>query len=115
MAPKLTLALALASTLSLPAAAGSSGKYDGNWSVSIVTEKGSCDAYNWTIVVGGNRLLRVDAMPISASGSIDAHGQARFLLASMVTANGMMQDATGSGHWDAPTKSCSGHWRAARL
>lgn len=112
---KLALALTLATTSVLPAAAGSSGKYDGNWAVSIVTEKGGCDAYKWTIVVAGSRLQRIDEMPLSASGSIDAQGQARFQVASMVNADGQMQDSVGSGRWDAPSRSCSGRWRAARL
>jgi hypothetical protein len=109
------LALTLATTAILPASAGSSGKYDGNWAVSVVTEKGSCDAYKWTLVVSGSRLLRIDEMPLSASGSIDARGQARFQVASMVNADGQMQDSIGSGRWDAPSRSCSGRWRAARL
>ena len=112
---KIALALTLATSAIVPATAGSSGKYDGNWAVSVVTEKGGCDAYKWTIVVAGSRLLRIDEMPLGASGSIDSHGQARFQVASMVNADGQMQDTTGSGRWDAPSRSCSGRWRAARL
>ncbi len=112
---KLALALALASTLAFPAAAGSSGKYDGSWSVSVVTEKGACDAYTWTVVVAGDRLLRVEELPVSASGAITANGQARFQVASMINADGQMLEKSGSGKWDAPSRSCSGRWRAARL
>jgi hypothetical protein len=115
---KLALALSLASALSapvLPAVAGSDNKFDGNWSLSVVTEKGDCDAYTWTVVVAGNKLQRIEQLPIGASGSIDSRGQARFQVASMVTAAGQMQDTSGSGRWDAPSRSCSGRWRAARL
>lgn len=112
---KLALALSLASTLALPATAGGNGKYDGSWSVSVVTEKGACDGYTWTVVVAGDRLLRVEELPVTATGTIAANGQARFQVASMVNADGQMSDRSGSGRWDAPSRSCSGRWRAARL
>lgn len=115
---KLALALSLASALSapvLPAVAGSDNKFDGNWSLSVVTEKGDCDAYTWTIVVSDNQLRRIESAFISASGAIDARGQARFQVASVVTASGQMNTATGRGHWEAPSKSCSGRWQAAKI
>ncbi|HRY05248.1 MAG TPA: hypothetical protein P5256_19100 [Beijerinckiaceae bacterium] len=108
-------ALALAMVAASPSFAGNDGKFDGTWSVSVVTEKGDCNPQTWTVIVAGNRLQRVRELPVSASGSIDAQGQARFNVASMVNADGMMHDRTGSGRWDAPSQSCSGRWRAARL
>ena len=112
---KLALALTLASIAAVPAVAGSAGRYDGNWSLSVVTEKGSCDAYRWTIVVSGNQLQRINELPVDASGAIDSRGQASFLVASVVKASGQMREASGSGTWDAPSKACSGRWQAARL
>lgn len=112
---KLALALALASAASIPAFAGSAGKYDGAWSLSVITDTGTCDGYKWTVVVANNRLLRIEEMPISASGSINAKGQARFEVASTVSADGQMEERTGAGRWDAPSKACSGRWLAARL
>jgi len=112
---KFTLALVLASAIASPVSAGSDGKYDGTWSVSVVTEKGNCNPQTWTVIVAGNRLQRVQELPVSASGSISAQGQARFQVASMVSADGMMQEKSGAGRWDAPSQSCSGRWRAARL
>lgn len=115
---KLALAATLFAALApavTPSIAGSPGKFDGNWSVSVVTEKGDCDAYTWTIVVSDNQLRRIESAFISASGAIDARGQARFQVASVVTASGQMNTATGRGHWEAPSKSCSGRWQAARI
>lgn len=112
---KLAFAALLAIPALAPAKAGSPGKYDGSWSVSVVTEKGSCDAYKWTIIVSDGQLQRVASMPVSASGAIDGRGQARFQVASIVTAVGHMADGAGSGRWDAPSKSCSGRWQAAKL
>jgi hypothetical protein len=108
-------ALALALAAASPAFAGSDNKYDGAWSVSVVAEKGNCNPQTWTVIVAGNRLQRVQELPVSASGSIDASGQARFQVASMVNADGVMKDRSGAGRWDAPAQSCSGRWRAARL
>jgi len=112
---KCASALALACLASTAAFAGPDNKYDGAWSVSVVTEKGNCNPQTWTVEVAGNRLQRVRELPVSASGSIDARGQARFQVASLVNANGVMQEKSGSGSWDAPSQSCSGRWRAARL
>jgi hypothetical protein len=111
----LALAALFATPALPPAHAGSIGKYDGSWSVSVVTEQGSCDAYKWTIIVQDGHLQRVDSLPVSASGAIDGHGQARFQVASVVTAVGHMSEGAGSGRWDAPSRSCSGRWQAAKL
>lgn len=111
----LSFALALGAAATTPALASPAGKYDGAWSVSITTDKGSCDASSFTVIVAGNRLLRVQELPVSASGAIDAHGAAHFQVASMVDAAGTMLERTGSGRWSAPSRDCSGRWRAARL
>ena len=52
---------------------------------------------------------------VSASGSIDARGQARFQVASVVIANGRMHGVSGSGKWEAPSRSCAGRWQAAKI
>ena len=47
--------------------------------------------------MAGDRLLRVEELPVSASGTIAPNGQARFQVASMVNADGQMLEKSGSG------------------
>ena len=111
------LAALAAGSLS-PALASAAGAYDGNWSLSVVTEKGSCDGYRWTVVVANGQVRQINDVPLQASGAISANGQARFQFVSSsdkVSVSGQMSAATGRGSWQSPSRDCAGRWEASRL
>jgi hypothetical protein len=95
------------------------GPYDGNWSVLIVTDSGSCDrAYRYALKIADGRVF-YDDPSFNVSGHVDARGN----VSVGVSAGG--QSANGSGHlsgnygdgrWTGRSSSsaCSGHWEAER-
>jgi hypothetical protein len=95
------------------------GSYDGNWSVLIVTDSGSCDrAYRYALKIADGRVF-YDDPTFNVSGHVDARGN----VVVGVRAGG--QSANGSGHlsgdygdgrWTghSSTSACSGHWEAER-
>lgn len=107
--------------LLLPAApkAGAMGAYDGNWSVLIVTESGSCDrAYRYALQIVNGRITYPD-QTINVTGRVDGGGHVRvFVSASGQAASGYgrLYDGAGEGRWSgkSSTSRCVGYWQAER-
>ncbi len=60
-------AAVLAAAFVSSAAQAQSNKFDGNWSVEVITEKGDCDkAYRWPVIVQG-RWTAQKRGPVQAS------------------------------------------------
>ena len=108
--------------LALPAAAQgekpNAGKFDGRWSVLVVTEKGPCDqAYRWNLGVAGGRITDLEDNVASASGSIASSGRVNVRLVrgqDVLTAVGSIQQGAGRGTWQSPSRQCSGRWEAEK-
>ena len=108
---------ALVAVAALTAAANaSSPRYDGMWSVSIVTQKGDCDrGYRYPIRISNGTLANGGNDPFTISGKVAPSG------AITVTVSSGSKSATGSGHlagnsgeglWHGG--ACSGTWTAER-
>jgi hypothetical protein len=91
-------------------------RYDGLWSVSIVTKKGDCDpGYRYPVRIANGTLFNAGDSTFTVSGKVGATG------AITVTVSAAGKSATGSGRLagDAGTGSwiggsCSGVWTAER-
>jgi hypothetical protein len=91
-------------------------RYDGLWSVSVVTQKGDCDpGYRYPVRITNGTLYNAGDSNFTVSGKVGATG------AITVTVSGAGKSATGSGRLagDAGTGSwiggsCSGTWTAER-
>jgi hypothetical protein len=93
--------------------------FDGNWSVLIVTDSGSCDrAYRYALRIADGR-VSYDDPSFNVSGHVDARGN----VSVSVSAGGQSAHGTGhlsgdygDGHWTGRSSSsaCSGHWEAER-
>jgi len=91
-------------------------RYDGLWSVSIVTQKGDCDpGYRYPVRITNGALFNAGDTNFTVSGKVGATG------AIIVTVSAAGKSATGSGRlagnaggglWAGG--SCSGTWTAER-
>jgi hypothetical protein len=108
--------LAASAALALTANAFAMPRYDGVWSVSIVTKKGDCIASyrypmriaNGVLANGGDVLIEVRGK-VAASGAVTvvvSHGDTH------AAGNGRLAGNVGSGSWSGA--SCSGSWTAER-
>jgi hypothetical protein len=93
--------------------------YDGQWSVLIVTQRGSCDrAYRYGVrIVNGNVVY--DGGVVNFSGRVAASGRVQVSVsASGASANGSgrLSRDTGRGSWSGRSgnSACSGYWEAER-
>ena len=90
---------------------------DGRWSVLVITERGACDVYRWELILQNGRILPSANLPVQPSGGVSQRGRVaiRFVRGGeALSATGSLRGAYGAGTWSAPTRGCSGRWRAER-
>jgi hypothetical protein len=112
-------ALALGSLLwgALPAKARTS--FDGNWSVLIVTDAGSCDrAYRYALQIA-NGMITYPDQTFNVTGRVDGSGHVYVRVSAggqYASGTGRLYGSSGAGRWSGrgSTSSCSGHWEADR-
>ncbi|WP_414471727.1 hypothetical protein [Microvirga sp. M2] len=112
-------ATVLAVSALAPEAHAQTKKFDGTWSVEVVTEQGACDrAYRYAVIVqngraryGGPERFDVNGQ-VRPNGSVSAsivHGQDR---AHVI---GQLSEGWGRGTWTTSGgRACSGTWNAER-
>lgn len=94
-------------------------KFDGVYAVDVVTEKGSCDKYRWTVAVanghvssqsaGGEMFDVVGQIGRSGGVFLSFRGQNEIARAA-----GRMEGRSGGGRWSSAALLCSGSWHARR-
>jgi hypothetical protein len=91
--------------------------YDGRWSLSIMTTRGACDAYNFPVDITNGRV----SFPglVRANGRVTGKGSVRVFVAAMdksATGSGKLSMSSGRGRWSGRSGDdrCSGHWTAQR-
>ena len=91
-------------------------RYDGLWSVSIVTEKGDCDrGYRYPIRISNGQLANAGDTNFNISGKVGDTGSVTVTVAAAgksATGSGRLTADAGGGHWTGG--ACSGSWTAER-
>ena len=91
-------------------------RYDGLWSVSIVTKKGDCVAsYRYPMRIANGFLANGGAIALTVSGKVAPSGAVNVKVSSGTTSaigSGRLAANAGSGSWRGA--SCSGSWTAER-
>lgn len=113
-------ALVAASAMAVMAASATSNaaapRYDGEWSVSIVTEKGDCDrGYRYPIRIANGVLANGGSDPFTISGRVAPSGAITVTVShgtKSATGSGRLAGNSGEGFWQGG--SCSGTWTAER-
>jgi hypothetical protein len=94
--------------------------HDGNWSVLVITESGTCDrGYRYNVKVNGGRLTYQGDASVEVAGSVAANGAVKVSIRlGQRGANGVgrLAGSSGSGTWrgDSSAGACAGRWEAER-
>ena len=109
--------LAFAATVGVNNVAQAATAYDGRWSLSIVTQRGACDTYNFPVNIS-NGAVTFPGL-VKASGRVTAKGGVRVFVAAggkSASGSGKLSLGSGSGHWTGRSGDarCSGSWTAQR-
>jgi hypothetical protein len=109
----------LALIISAPAFATASAAtaYDGSWSLSITTQRGACETYNFPVNITNGHV----SFPglVRANGRVTGRGAVRVNVAAgdkSAAGFGRLSVGSGSGRWSgrSGTARCSGTWTAQR-
>jgi hypothetical protein len=97
-------------------------KYDGNWSLVVVTRSGSCDpSYRFSgQIVNGVIVYGGELGPVDFAGRVRPSGAAYLQVSgggSYAVASGHLTAMRGSGSWHGQSSGgrCSGTWSARRM
>ena len=120
MWPTFLAAAVFAAAFVSGAAQAQSNKFDGNWSVEVITEKGDCDkAYRWPVIVQNGRARYGGPENFNVSGQIAANGAVSGVISrgqDRANVRGRVSGGWGSGSWTASggSRNCSGRWNAEK-
>jgi hypothetical protein len=109
-----------AAFLLLGAGAAAAASFDGNWSVVIVTESGSCDAaYRYRLRIQNGVVHYDGEADVNVSGRVDDHGAVRVSVSrgqQHADGTGRLSGDAGSGTWSGASTAdrCRGRWEAER-
>ena len=91
-------------------------RYDGIWSVAIVTKRGDCIAsYRYPMRISNGILVNGGDLLISVSGKVAPNGAVIVTVShgdTSAAGSGRLSGTVGSGSWSGV--SCSGSWTAER-
>jgi hypothetical protein len=91
-------------------------RYDGLWSVLIVTEKGDCDrGYRYPIRIANGELVNGGQDPFTITGKVEPTGAITVRVShgdKSAAGSGRLAGNSGEGQWQGG--SCSGSWTAER-
>lgn len=108
-----------ASAEALPRGALGPDRYDGTWSIEIITDAGSCDrAYRYPVRIE-HGVARLIGTAFTIQGRVDGDGMVRGSISNgTATANvrgRLDRDGFGAGTWvSSGALDCRGHWNAER-
>jgi hypothetical protein len=120
--PRVLSALVLLTWLTILSATPSfaQARYDGLWSVLIITERGTCDrGYRYPLRIARGRVGHAD--PASSSftirGRVGSGGGIRVSVSrgqDSAHGSGRLSRSAGAGRWKTASGQCSGVWTAER-
>jgi hypothetical protein len=121
-----TVKLALVATFALGAAmasnppAGNAATTDGNWNVTIITEKGTCDrTYSYNVDVARGRVIYRGSSFVKLAGTVAPDGLVKVSISAGnqgASGTGRLSGSEGAGVWRGrgTTAECAGRWEAVR-
>ncbi len=115
-----TLALASGAALALTGSAASAQQqFNGNWSVDVVTEKGSCSrSYRFPMIIQNGQVRYGGPLEIGVAVTITSGGVVQGSVGrGAVQANvmGRLVGNSGSGTWAGTgSLNCAGQWKAEK-
>lgn len=112
----LTASAAMAAVTVVATTSSAVPRYDGLWSVSIVTEKGDCDrGYRYPIRITNGVLANGGEVAFTITGRVTPSGAMTVTVShgdKSAKGAGRLSGDSGIGSWS--TGACSGTWTAER-
>ena len=105
----------------IPLAGAQAAAFDGNWSVLIITEQGSCDpGYRYEVAIADGKLSFRGGEAVKMNGTVTPNGTVKVAVAGggsrLAEGRGKLSAQSGAGKWIGKSQSgeCTGRWEAER-
>jgi hypothetical protein len=112
------LAVTTVPSVAAPLSSAAKAGFDGNWSVLIVTERGTCDrAYRYPVRISNGAVGYAGQASFNVGGRVGANGAVTVTVSrgnQSATGTGALSGSDGSGRWRTASGECSGSWTAER-
>ncbi|TNC13041.1 hypothetical protein FF100_14360 [Methylobacterium terricola] len=101
-------------------AAKAPDRFDGTWSVEVITESGSCDrAYRYGVIIQNGQARYAGGGDFTVSGRVQPSGAVRATIsrgdAAAQVVGRLGTEGSGNGTWTTSgSTSCKGRWNAER-
>ncbi|MBM6582593.1 hypothetical protein ILT44_20515 [Microvirga sp. BT689] len=110
---------AMVALVAAPQAQAQTNRFDGNWSVEVVTEKGTCDrAYRYAVVVQNGQVRYGGPENFNVNGRVQQNGSVAASISrgqDRANVSGRLAGSTGRGTWTTSGgRVCSGFWNAEK-
>ena len=110
-------AIAAALVATIPFAARAANSYDGNWTVTIMTQSGNCpSSLRYGVRVARGRVY-ADGQSYQVNGTVAPNGATRVTVSEQgqsASGTGRLSGNAGAGRWRTSTGQCAGQWTAER-
>ena len=116
----LTGALAFAGIAASVGSADARTRYDGNWSVLIITQSGACErAYRYGVEISDGSVFYDGSGPVNLQGRVARNGAVQVTVSAgdqRAHGFGRLSGDRGGGSWrgQGSTGACAGRWVAER-
>jgi hypothetical protein len=112
-------ALAIPVLFLAPEAQAQTRKFDGTWSVEVVTERGDCDrAYRYSVIVQNGRARYGGPEQFNVNGQVRPNGSVSASISrgqDRANVTGRLAGDMGRGTWSTSGgRACSGYWNAEK-
>jgi hypothetical protein len=112
------LAVTTVPSFAAPLSSAAKANFDGNWSVLIVTERGTCDrAYRYPVRISNGSVGYAGQASFDVFGRVGNNGAVTVTVSrgnQSATGTGALSGTDGSGYWRTASGECSGTWTAER-
>ncbi|MGY2048836.1 hypothetical protein [Methylobacterium sp. JK268] len=115
----LLILTAAAPALAAKRQAPSVKRFDGSWSVEVITESGTCDrAYRYGIIIQDGQARYAGGSDFVIAGRVQPNGAVRGSISrgdASAQVVGRLADGWGNGTWTSSGSTrCGGHWNAEK-
>jgi hypothetical protein len=116
----LGILLAVGTVVSTTGEAAARTRFDGLWTVSIVTQRGNCDrSYRYPVAIANGVVQQANQGDgsVAISGRVTGNGSVAVSVRrgdQMARGSGRLNSVAGQGQWLSPTSGCAGYWSAER-
>lgn len=116
--PRVCIAVVLGLPLATPAFAQTT-KFDGSWSVEVVTQQGACDrAYRYSVVIQNGLTHYGEPETFDVRGRVRPNGSVSAVISrgqDRANVTGRLSGKSGTGTWTTVGgRVCAGQWNAEK-